>query len=594
VLWRLICTTQGVDPYFVMKEDRLMCTDETNELSTGGSSESIQPTSEPATDTSVPKPTLNRRRFLTAAALGTAAAALLNKGADGLLHIGPLTALANDLSGKPCTAQDVTVAPQAFVINEPCTCTPGGTFNAQVQFTVTNHTGTGRYCVTLHIPSGFGVPAQDVVLGDIASNTTQTMTGIVTGFPCNPSGGQVCIGAPGSDGRGKCPANTCLTVAWNTSPGATCPDTSPPGGQCRHQRICITGYGASLACVGNDCTTPGDCTAACGGSLHLLATVTGGVSPYFYTLSGSDGTSQRFPASGTTTDTSHCFTVTPTQPTTTYTLTVTDSQGCSRTATKEVTSSQLPAPDFTFTPPNCSGQTTLTATPSGLASYTWFDGATQIGTGNPLTATLGPGDHSITVTVTNSAGCSATSPAHIIHVNQPVSVSASAGTPSCSGQVTLTASASGGAGGFTFQWFDGGSSIGTSNPLTVTLAPGDHSITVTATDSAGCSATSAPITVHVNQPVSTSLNCGSAPDCTGHLSFTASATGGTGTYTFAWAIDGSPVGGVTGPTLAYTPNVDCNPHVVSVTATDSAGCVSGNTATRTVTQVVCTTVSGCP
>ena len=99
------------------------------------------------------------------------------------------------------------------------------------------------------------------------------------------------------------------------------------------------------------------------------------------------------------------FEVKPTKDTT-YTLEVKDSLGCKRTATKDVTASPLPAPDFTFTKPDCTGQTTLTATPSGLASYTWFDGATQIGTGNPLTVTLAQDgqDHSITVKVTNSAG----------------------------------------------------------------------------------------------------------------------------------------------------------------------------------------------
>jgi hypothetical protein len=156
--------------------------------------------------------------------------------------------------------------------------------------------------------------------------------------------------------------------------------------------------------------------------------------------------------------------------------------------------------------------------------------------------------------------------------------------------VTLTANPSGGTPPYSFQWFDGGTSIGTGNPLTVTLAPGDHSITVTVTDSTGCSATSGATPVHVNQPITTSLDTGSTPDCHGNLTFTASATGGTGTYTFAWAIDGSPVANNSTNKLAYPPAVDCTTHHVSVTATDSNGCVSQNTAMRAVTQVVTTTV----
>src|SRR6266542_2671848 len=52
---------------------------------------------------------MNRRKFLTAAALGTAAAAMLNKGSSGALRLGPASALAHDLSGYPCTAKDFSV-----------------------------------------------------------------------------------------------------------------------------------------------------------------------------------------------------------------------------------------------------------------------------------------------------------------------------------------------------------------------------------------------------------------------------------------------------------------------------------------------------
>src|SRR5262249_57316180 len=98
------------------------------------------------------------------------------------------------------------------------------------------------------------------------------------------------------------------------------------------------------------------------------------------------------------------------------------------------------------------------------------------------------------------------------------------------------------------------------------------------------------VTTTVPSAVTTTLNSGSTPDCKGNLTFTASATGGTGTYTFAWTIDGVAVANNSTNTLAYAPNVDCNPHTVGVTATASQSC-TGTQATRTVTQVVTTTVS---
>jgi hypothetical protein len=436
---------------------------------------------------------------------------------DGLsgLRFGPATALANDLSTNPCTAQDVEIIGAGFVLNEPCVCS-GGTFDATVQFTVRNNTSTGRYCIALHLPEGFGVPGQDVILRDGSGSSTAPgksggesfhdtiMFGTVTGFPCNPGGTLVCIGSPGVT-SGKCDPNTCTTIAWNTSPnaaGCTTADQKPPGGQCRHQQVCIQGFGVSLACVTN-------CPPSCGGAATLRACVSAAASqaPFTYTLTGSDGSSQSF---GPTNDTCHDFQVQVTT-TTTYTVRVSDKNGCFREASLTLTVTPAPKPTLAASPPDCSGKTTLTASPAGLANYTFnLDGTT---------------------------------------INN-----------------------------------------GTSNTLTLTLTPGDHTVTVTITTSEGCQATSNPIAIHVNQPVSVSLNAGSTADCTGHLTFTAAASGGTGSYTFTWAIDGTTVSGNSGPTLAYPPRVDCNPHVVAVTATDSAGCPSGNTATRTVTQVVTTTV----
>src|SRR5215216_5107504 len=55
------------------------------------------------------RPAWSRRTFLKAAALGTAAAALLNRAGSGDLNFGPLAALADDLSALQCTANDMRV-----------------------------------------------------------------------------------------------------------------------------------------------------------------------------------------------------------------------------------------------------------------------------------------------------------------------------------------------------------------------------------------------------------------------------------------------------------------------------------------------------
>jgi type 1 fimbria pilin len=67
--------------------------------------------------------------------------------------LGAAPAAANDISTLPCTAGDVEVVGPGTVVNEPCSCTPGGTFAAVVEFRIRNNTSSGRYCVTLHLVS---------------------------------------------------------------------------------------------------------------------------------------------------------------------------------------------------------------------------------------------------------------------------------------------------------------------------------------------------------------------------------------------------------------------------------------------------------
>jgi hypothetical protein len=281
----------------------------------------------------------DRRTFLKAAALGTAAAVMWERG-PGLS--GPLVAFGNDLSLYPCTANDVTLDGTGQVINEPCNCTTGTTFNAIVAFTVTNHTGTGRYCITLHLPGSTDgtIAAQDVILhqgtngtsgsSSVPANSTTTLYGVIAGFPCNA--GLVCFGTDGTV-RGKCSAaGACATVAWSTTPGdagCTSPDTKPPRGQCRHQNICVQGFGAELTCATDTCAI------ACGGTIDLTLCVTGGTSPYTFSL--SDGTTTDTTPDSVSAD-GKCATFTVSAAGT-YTGTVTDKNGCSRTSGSVVVSS---------------------------------------------------------------------------------------------------------------------------------------------------------------------------------------------------------------------------------------------------------------
>jgi len=295
----------------------------------------------------------------------------------------PTPASANDLSDYPCTAGDVEIVGAGIVINEPCSCPPGGKFNAQVQFTVRNNTSTGRYCIALHLVPDGAVAKQafDIVLKDANGNSTApgksggekyhdtVMFGSIADFPCNT--GEVCLGQSGVV-RGKCSPGTCTTISWNTSPGnagCTTADQSPPGGQCRHQQVCVVGFGATLECTAN-------CTPACGATATLQACVTAPAirGPFQLGLAGDDGSSATQSAfadpSGTT-----CvsFSVNPTKsPTTTYTLTVTDKDGCTRTAQTSLTVSAVTASISQGTA-GCNGLARFIGSVTGKTgcSYTW-------------------------------------------------------------------------------------------------------------------------------------------------------------------------------------------------------------------------------
>jgi hypothetical protein len=184
------------------------------------------------------------------------------------------------------------------------------------------------------------------------------MYGAIPNFPC--STGEVCFGAAGVT-RGKGTPGTLTTISWNTSPGAsgcTTADQSPPGGQCRHQQVCVVGFGATLQCTAG-------CSVTCGSSSTLRATAVGPANrgPFTFTLTGN-GTTQTQSKFGDPSGTTIVdFTVNPTQsPTATYLLTVADKDNCTRTDTTTVAVSTTTT---TITPPS-------TPACNGVLVYTGF------------------------------------------------------------------------------------------------------------------------------------------------------------------------------------------------------------------------------
>ncbi len=286
--------------------------------------------------------------------------------------------------------------------------------------------------------------------------------------------------------------------------------------------------------------------ASCFGSCNGSATVTvsGGVAPY--SVIWND------PAAQTTlTATGLCEGQ--------YSATVTDANGCVTVAQVVIGSPSeiaISAPLVTDAscPGTCNGAVTIVASGGTLPySVQWAPSG-----GNQFTATaLCAGTY--TATVTDANGCVSTSS---VTVDQPdaIIISTSVLDASCFGTCDgeAYASATGGSGGFSYQWNDVNTTV---NDTVVGLCAGIYQVVVT--DVTGCQ-DSAQVTV--NQPLDITINVTSVGvscfgDCNGQA--IASASGGTGPYTYQW----------NDPSLTANDTVsNLCPGIYNVIVTDTNGC----------------------
>jgi hypothetical protein len=150
------------------------------------------------------------------------------------------------------------------------------------------------------------------------------------------------------------------------------------------------------------------------------------------TLTATGGTGHTWsPATGLNTTTGATVIASPT---TTTTYTVTANAPCPVTATTTVTVS--PAPTITVNSPTiCQGQS-ATLTASGATTYTWFQGATQIGTGASISVSP-TSTTAYTVQGANATGCPGIATSTVT-VNPPATANAGPNQTICAGQsITL-------------------------------------------------------------------------------------------------------------------------------------------------------------
>ncbi|MEX2597229.1 MAG: hypothetical protein WEC59_09915, partial [Salibacteraceae bacterium] len=286
-------------------------------------------------------------------------------------------------------------------------------------------------------------------------------------------------------------------------------------------------------------TTNVDCNGNSTGSIVANA-ATGGTPGYTYLWSngGSNLTNSNLAAG-------------------TYTITVTDNNGCTDTVSATVTEPPVLIIDTTSTTePTCatSANGSITVAASGGTpgfNYLWNTGSTSATINN-----LNAGNYTVTVTDNNLCTEELT-----VSLGDQGGIDASITVNSnltCVGDSTgeLTASGSNGTAPYTFAWSNSETSGVISN-----LGAGTYTVTVT--DNNGCTDT-AQATITAPSPiVFTTFTNISTPSCDDACdgAATASATGGSGSLSYAWS---------SGSTTASASGLCGGGHTVTIT--DGNGC----------------------
>ncbi len=399
------------------------------------------------------------------------------------------------------------------------TINPGGTSNATGLFTGLTQ---GTYSITVKDANNCESTCQDVTLEDPpvlvcsidestdplcfgAADGTITAsasggTGVYT-FTINPGGTSNATGLF----TGLTQGTYSITVKDANNCESTCQDVTledPP----------------ALVCSIDGSTDP-LCFGAADGT--ITASASGGTGVYTFTINPG-GTSN---ATGLFTGLTQG----------TYSITVKDANNCESTC-QDVTLEDPPALVCSIdgsTDPLCFGAAdgTITASASGgtgVYTFTISPGGTSNATG--LFTGLTQGTYSITVKDANN--CESTCQ-DVTLEDPPALVCSIDGStdPLCFGAAdgTITASASGGTGAYTFTISPGGTSNATG--LFTGLAQGTYSITVK--DANNCESTCQDVTLEDPPALVCSIDGSTDPLCQGAGgTISASASGGTGAYTF--------------------------------------------------------------
>jgi hypothetical protein len=336
---------------------------------------------------------------------------------------------------------------------------------------------------------------------------------------------------------------------------------------------------ASITIDANATTDPAD-QSVCPGETANFSTTASGPGPFSYawTLDGS-------PFDG---DSASIMVPTDSLSVGPHTVMVTTTGACGSASQSATLTVQ--APTTTSDPADatvCQGATanfSTTAGGTGPFSYAWtLDGSPFDGDSASImvpTGSLSIGPH--TVAVTTTGACGSASQSATLTVQPPTTTSDPADATVCQGATANFSTTAGGTGPFSYAWtLDGSPFNGDSASISVptgSLSAGPHTVSVTTTGACGSASQSATLTV---QPPTTTSDPADATVCQGATANFSTTAGGTGPFSYAWTLDGSPFNGDSASISVPTGSLSVGSHTVAVTTTGACGSAS-QSATLTV------------
>ena len=231
---------------------------------------------------------------------------------------------------------------------------------------------------------------------------------------------------------------------------------------------------------------------------------------------------------------------------------------------------------------------------SAVTKVEFFANGNSIGTATTapysVSTTLAAGNYSITAKATDDSGQSTTTTPISIIVNPPGNVPptvrltapAADSTFLTSDIITFSADASDDSAVTKVEFFANGNSIGMDSTapysVTATLPAGTYSITARATDDAGVSTTSSPVSIAVNPPANqpptvalTAPTNGSAFLTTDTITFGVSATDDSAIAKVEFFANGNLVGEDTTAPYSVTASLGAGTYAINARATDDQG-----------------------